>query len=206
MAAVNEFARTLQKYMQKFGLESVDIAHFINSTTNHIDSLLDGTGTVELDTADKIARVFGLRYYEFAHPKQKTPAEDSLPELTKKRIIFRKKTGPHQRTNYQTRALNEKIIVILAGYEKDDEFLSTDILKALRAKFEEAFTTSEVTKRLTSHMTDYVEQTDRKDNSKSGRGRKPYYFKLIKPIPEKLKKETMKELEKAGNVKMRNGK
>jgi len=194
--AVRAFAKKLQLYMQEFGLESVDIAHFANSTTIHIDSLLNGTGTVELETADKIAAVFGLRYYEFAHPDQKMPTKDSLPELTQKRIAYRKQTGPHQRIHYQTRALNNKIIVILADYEKDDEFLSTDIRKALLEKFNEQFSTSEVTKRLSLHMPDYVKQTNRKDNSKGGRGRKPHYFKLINPIPEKVKKEIMKELEK----------
>lgn len=194
MTVLEEFAKILRKYIKKFGLDPIDIAFLSKVNKKTIDAVLAGTGGIELNSVDEISLIFGLRYFEFGNPDFEMPSFDSLPEATKARIAFREKEGPHQDTTYNTVLLNEKIMVVLAEYKKGDEFLAEHIAKGLLETFKESFSTSEVGKRLTESMNEYVTQTTRKDESKRGKGRKPFYFQLNKRVPAKVLKEVREKL------------
>jgi len=191
-----EFAKILEKYMEIFGLEPIDIAFLSKVNRKTIDAVSAGTGGIELDSVDEISRIFGLQYFEFGNPNHPMPSFDSLPEPTKARIAFRKKEGPHEDTTYNTVFLNEKIIVVLAERKKGDEFLAKHIVVKLLETFKEKVSTSEVGTRLGNSLTDYVVKTDRQDTSKKGRGPKPYYYRLVKRISAAVLKEAEEKVGK----------
>lgn len=195
MTVLEEFAKILRKYMKKFGLNPIDIAFLSKVNKKTIDAVLAGTGGIELDSVDEISLIFGLRYFEFGNPDFAMPSFDSLPEATKVRIAFRKKEGPHEDTTYNTVLLNEKIVVVLAEYKNGDEFLAEHIVAKLLETFKEKMSTSEVTTRLSNSLIKYVAQTDKKHESKMGKGRKPFYYRLIKKIPAKVLAEARKKVE-----------
>ncbi|GGC46059.1 hypothetical protein GCM10011386_42930 [Parapedobacter defluvii] len=199
MTVIEELAKILKRYMKKFGLGPIDIAFLSKVNKKTIEAVLAGTGGIELDSVDEISLIFGLRYFEFGNPDFEMPSFDSLPEKTKARIAFRKKEGPHEETSYDQRLLNEKIIVVLAEYNQDGEFLAEHIVTKLLETFKEEVSTSEVTTRLNNPLNEYVIQTDKKDTKKEGKGRKPYYFQLIKKIPIKALAEAERRLRKVKN-------
>jgi len=186
VTVLEEFAKILKKYMKKFCLEPIDIAFLSKVNRKTIDAVLAGTGGIELDSVDEISLIFGLRYFEFGNPDFEIPSFDSLPEATKARIVFRKKEGPHEETSYDQRLLNEKITIVLSSYKKGDEFLAEHIVTNLFETFKEKVTISEVATRLSNSLHEYVVKTDKKDINKEGKGRKPYYYSLIKKIPNKV--------------------
>jgi len=200
MPAVEEFAKILKQYMKKFGLDPIDIAFLSKVNKKTIEAVLAETGGIELDSVDEISLIFGLRYYEFGNPDFEIPSLDSLPEHTKARIAFRKKEGPHEETTYDQRLLNEKIIVVLSEYNKDEEFLAEDISAALNVKFQETVSTSEVTSRLSNYLNAYVVQTDKKDTSKTGKGRKPFYYRVINEVPESVFMENKIKISSSGKT------
>lgn len=196
MRALQELIEILIKYMEIFGLESIDIAYLSKVNRKTIDALLAGTGGIELESVDEISLIFGLRYFQLGNPSFAIPSFDSLPQATKSRIAFRKKVGPHHETNYSTVLLNEKIIIILAEYKKGDEFLAENIVKGLARSFEENFSTSEVGKRLTESMNEYVAKTTKQYTERKERGPKPFYFKLVAKVPAKVSKEAKQKVAK----------
>lgn len=181
-----EYADILERYMRKFGLETIDIAFLAIVNKKTIDAILNKTGGIELDSLEAISQIFGLRYFQLGNPGFKMPSFDSLPEKTKTRIVFREKEGTHKETTYDQRLLNEKITVVLTKYDKGDEFLSKHIATQLFETFKENVSTSEVGKRLVNSLNEYVFQTKKKYNGKESKGRKPYYFQLIKKIPAEV--------------------
>ncbi|WP_143070678.1 hypothetical protein [Flagellimonas taeanensis] len=180
--------------MKKFGLEPLDIAFLAKVNRKTIDAMLAKTGGIELDTLEAISQVLGLRYFQFGDPNFKMPPFDALPEKTKERIAFRKKEGPHNETTYDQRLLNEKITMILAGYDKGEEFLSKHVVTQLFETFKEKVSTSEVGRRLVSSLNAYVLQTKKKYKDNKSKGRKPYYFRLIKKIPAQVLAEAKEKV------------
>jgi len=195
-----EYAKILKKYLQNFGLETIDIAYLIGTKADVLDGIIEGKRGAVLKTLEKISNVFGLRYYEFGNPQHPLPALESLPEVTRARIAYRKKEGPHEKSSYDQRLLNEKIITLLSEYKKGDEFLAEDISAALKVKFRETVSTSEVTSRLSNYLNAFVVQTDKKDTSKTGKGRKPFYYRVINEVPESVFMENKIKISSSGKT------
>ena len=192
---ISEYAQILDIYLNKFGLSTLDIAYLAKVNKKTIDTVLAKSGGIELYTLEAISQVFGLRYFEFGDPSFKIPTFNSLPEHTKIRIAFRKQEGLYHEKSYEKRFLNEKIIVILAKYSKGDEFLSEHIVNQLIEDFKEKENASEVSKRLVNSLNEYILQTKKAYTRKGKRGRKPFYYKIIKGISKKdlaLAKEKIK--------------
>lgn len=200
MGTLKELIEILLKYMEKFGLEPIDVAYLSKVNKKTIETLLAGTGGIELESVDDISLIFGLRYFQFGNPDFEMPSFDSLPEATKARIALRKKEGPHEKTTYSTVLLNEKIVVVLAEYKKGDEFLAEHIVRDLAKSFEENFSTSEVGKRLSESLTDYITKTNRQDKDRTRRGPKPFYFELNKKVPVKAVKEAKEKIAEAAKA------
>lgn len=193
---LEEYANILEKYMRRFGLEPLDIAFLAKVNKKTIDAVLARTGGIELDTLEAISQVLGLRYFQFGDPNFKMPSFNSLPEKTKARVAFRKKEGPHREKTYDQPLLNEKITVILAKYSKGDEFLTQHIVTQVFEEFKEKVSTSEIGKRLVNSLNEYVLQTKKTYENKGKKGRKPYYFRLIKNIPARVLAEAKEKVGK----------
>lgn len=174
----------LQKYMKRFGLESVDIAFLAKSTKSNINSVLESKTSVGLETMESISSIFNLSYYEFGNPNHPMPSLKSLPDKTKQRIIFRKKEGPHIEQTYNSLSINDKITLVLSKYEVDQLFLTEEIIQEIKAAFpEDPINTTLIGDRLKKSFQAYVQKTEKQAASKIGRGRKPYYYKIIASFP-----------------------
>ena len=180
---LDEYAKILERNMRSFSLETLDIAFLAKVNKKTIDAVLARTGGIELYTLEAISQVFGLHYYQFGDPNFIMPTYDALPAKTKTRISFRKKEGAHLEKTYDQCHLNEKITVILAKYNKGDQFLTEHIVTQLFEDFKEEVSTSIVGKRLVNSLNEYILQTKKTYDNKGKRGRKPYFFRLIKKIP-----------------------
>lgn len=179
---IKEYAKILRKYMKAFSLEAIDIAYLAKSVKRTITSVLNNTGSLELETLENIAMSFGLRYYEFGNPKYPTPFFDSLPEKTKQRIAYRKMEGPSKETTYSQSDINKKITIVLATYKIGDEFLAEEIANSILEKYGETYAVSEIIDRFKKTFKEHIEKTNRKDTSREGRGPKPVFYRLVKAV------------------------
>lgn len=177
---LKEFSKILNKYMKKFSLEAIDIAFLANSNKRTIFSVLDNLGSLQLETAEAISKSFGLRYYEFGNPKYPIPSFNSLPEKTKQRVIYRKKEGPAKEITYTSSEINISISKVLATLKVGDEFLAEEIANTIKEKYHLTYSVSEIINRFNNSFKGSVEKTNRKDESRKGRGPKPVYYKLVK--------------------------
>lgn len=92
-----EFGKQVSKYLKKFGLIEADLAYLTKSNSNDIDDIIDGAKTVGLKKAERIANVFGMKYYEFGNPRHNLPAISDLPSRTQETITSRKRKGISER-------------------------------------------------------------------------------------------------------------
>ena len=183
--ALKEFAKTLKKYMIKFGLETIDIAFLAYSTRNNIQSLLDHQGSLELQRMEAIAQAFNLHHYQFSNPDTAIPGLNALPTRTRKRIEFRSKNGTYNPLSRSPSTINEKIIVALSFLKPGDLFLTKDIATRINTIEANSNTTSSlIGDRLTKSFTKYIEKTNSKSEKTTGRGAKPFYYKLASKIPK----------------------
>jgi len=183
---IKEYAKILRKYMQAFSLEPIDIAYLAKSTKKTIVSILEHSGSLELETQEAISQIFNLHYYEFGNPDHPIQAFESLPQKTKDRIAYRKKEGPHKQETYNSLDLNEKITIALSFFKEGDEFLIEELVDMINERCGDTTDTSLIGDRLSKTFKAYILKTNKKGKSKSGRGRRPYYFRLIKVLPKEV--------------------
>jgi len=175
-----EYSKILATYLKIFKLESIDIAYLIKTKKEVIDGLLTNQKSVVLYTLEQIAKIFGLRYFEFGNPYHPIPSSDTLPEKTKQRIAFRKKAGPPLEITYTSSDINNHISDVLSSYDLGDQFLAEEIASKILQAYGQTYTVSEIINRFKSSFSRNIEKTNRKDNSREGRGPKPFYYKLVK--------------------------
>lgn len=193
--ALLEFVKILIKYMNKFGLEAIDIAFLAHSTRINIQNLLDLKGSLELERMESIAQAFELHHYQFSDPKQKIPEYKSLSERTRKRIEYRKQNGPYVPENRNTSTINEKITVALSFLEMGDEFLTEQLVEKINTVDADITTTTSIVgDRLAKSFSKQVENTNRPNLDKKGKGAKPVYFKLLSSISEKQLRDAIEVL------------
>lgn len=177
-----EYSKILAKYLKIFKLESIDIAYLIKTKKEVIDGLLTNQKSVVLYTLEQIAKIFGLRYFEFGNPHHPMPSSDTLPEKTKERIAYRKKEGPSVETTYSSSDINSHINSVLSSYKIGNEFLAEEITSKISQEFGKTYTVSEVINRFKSSFSKNIEKTVKKDTVREGRGPKPFYYKLVKKV------------------------
>jgi hypothetical protein len=180
VVVIAEFAEILRRYMKKFSLEAIDIAYLAKSIKKTISSVLDNTGSIQLETAEAIAQSFGLRYFEFGNPDHPIPSFDSLPEKTKQRIAYRKAEGTPKETTYTQSDINHQINEAITIYKVGDEFLAEDIAISILEEYGETYSVSQIIDRFKKSFKEKIERTERKDTTREGRGPKPVFYKLVK--------------------------
>jgi len=181
--ALNEFVKILLKYMKEFGLETVDIAFLSSTNRTNIDNLINLKGSLELPSMEAIAQSFNLHHYQFSNPIQAIPQYESLPKKTQKRIEYRKKKGPYVPEPKNSLTINDKITIALSFYNKGEYFLTEGIVEIINEI--DADSTSNTTligDRLGKSFSKYVEKTHETYKEKTGKGAKPFFYKIIAEI------------------------
>lgn len=181
--AVSDFVDILLKYMNKFGLEAIDIAFLASTNRTNIENLISLKGNIELSRMEAIAQSFNLHHYQFSNPIQAIPQYESLPQKTQKRIEYRKKKGPYVPEPKNSLTINDKITIALSFYNKGEYFLTEGIVEIINEV--DADSTSNTTligDRLGKSFSKYVEKTDETYKEKTGKGAKPFFYKIIAEI------------------------
>jgi hypothetical protein len=175
-----EYSKILARYLKTFELASIDIAYLVKTKKEVIDGVLKNEKGFVLYTLEQIAKIFGLRYFEFGNPNHPIPSFESLPEKTKKRIEYRKKEGPAIETTYTSRDINNQISDVLLTFKMGDEFLAEEIANGIFLKYGDNYSVSEIINRFKKSFRENIIKTERKEKAKEGRGPKPVYYRLVK--------------------------
>ena len=181
--AVSDFVDILLKYMNKFDLEAIDIAFLASTNRTNIENLISLKGNIELTRMEAIAQSFNLHHYQFSNPIQAIPQYESLPQKTQKRIEYRKKKGPYVPEPKNSLTINDKITIALSFYNKGEYFLTEGIVEIINEV--DADSTSNTTligDRLGKSFSKYVEKTNETYKEKTGKGAKPFFYKIIAEI------------------------
>ncbi|PWG78095.1 helix-turn-helix domain-containing protein [Pararcticibacter amylolyticus] len=126
-----EFASQIQKYLDHFGLKQGDLGKLIGTGATDIRDILSFKRSVGLSRADRIAKVFGLRYYELGNPGHSFPTFNDLPARTRNSIEKREQAEePEIERNVGLRLPDHVQQVLLSG-RLPEEFTSSDILQLL---------------------------------------------------------------------------
>ncbi|WP_088161335.1 hypothetical protein [Sphingobacterium sp. G1-14] len=194
-----EFVLILLRYMEKFGLEAIDIAFLAFTNRINIENLITLKGSLELERMQAIAQAFNMQHYQFSNPKQKMPEFDELPERTQRRIAFRKEKGTYTPESKNSTTINDKIAVALSFLKVNEKFLTEKIAMQINAVDSDTiFTTTLVGDRLAKSFSKYVEKTtekiEEKDGKKKKAGAKPFFYKMKASIPTTELKESIKVL------------
>lgn len=155
-----KFAKKIEGFRLYFKLSQNDMASLMGITHSVYKSLEKGKG-VDLDKIDLIARVYGLRYWEFLNPDLKIVNEGNLPAATRKLVIDRKDTKRNLKGNELH--LPEKVKAVLFSGKLDPEFTASEVYKLLPKKTKEIINSGRVTDALTKGMiSKMIEETGEK--------------------------------------------
>lgn len=176
----SEFGKQLEKYLKSFGLIIPDIARLIKSSTESIDNALNGKKGVVLKTAERIANLFGLRYFEFGNPKFPLPKVNDLPQDTQIAIEQRKKKGNPEIIRNNDLNLGIHVRKVLESKKLASEFASSDILRLLPDEVKNQITSRRITDLLRKgELKAKVEDTGKTIKIEGKRGPKEILFRLI---------------------------
>ncbi|WP_164112363.1 MULTISPECIES: hypothetical protein [Sphingobacterium] len=185
-SSLAEFVHILLKYMEKFGLEAIDIAFLAFTNRINIENLITLKGSLELERMQAIAQAFNMQHYQFSNPKQKMPEFETLPERTKRRITFRKEKGTYTPESKNSTTVNDKIAVALSFLKVDEKFLTEKIANQINmVDSDTVFTTTLVGDRLAKSFSKFVEKTEEKNEENKKVGAKPFFYKVTRGIPGK---------------------
>lgn len=183
--AVVEFVKILHKYMEKFGLEAIDIAFLSESTRINIQNLIDFKGSLEIERMELIANAFNLHHYQFSNPNQVIPEIETIPERTQQRIQHRKVKGPYIPETRKSLTINDKITIFLSFLNINDEFLTKEIVEIINnVDADDSCDASLVGDRLKKSFSSYVEKTTNEPTGKKNAGGKAFFFRIIAKMPE----------------------
>ncbi|MCL8537666.1 helix-turn-helix domain-containing protein [Chryseobacterium gallinarum] len=161
MTENQRFRNIIKKYRESFNLSQNDISMLIGITQSVYKAVENGRGTIDLDKADMIAKVYGLRYWELVHPSRKSIEVEKLPVKTKKLVLARK----HVKRTPKNRELQlpEKINAIFSSGKLPREFTSSDIWSLLPTSVRDQVKTIRITDTLKKgSLRNLVEETGEK--------------------------------------------
>lgn len=88
-----KYRATIKKYRKYFELTQGDLSSLLNIEETRYNGIESGRRVLDIDTADEIAAVYGLRYFEMGQDGQSIPEIEHLPKTTQNVILERKKSG-----------------------------------------------------------------------------------------------------------------
>lgn len=169
MANENQKFRNLIKgYRKHYGLSQDDIAELIGIKQNAYSAMETGRGDIDLDKADRVAKVYGLRHFQMLDPKQKMPLIEDLPQRTRERVLERKIKGKKARNDELE--LPKRIITIFKSGKLREEFTSSNVWDLLPENIKGQIKSTRITDLFKKgDLKDKVEETGEK------RGREKVY-------------------------------
>lgn len=176
---MNEYIQIVKKYMDTFGLYSIDISDLINSTQDSIKGLKNSKNGPTLKTLEAIANIFGLRHYQFGDPLFPIPKLEALPQATIDKINKRAEIGPPTDTQYNKLDLNDKVLSALHNVKDKNKFLPSEVFLLLDDETKTELGKSNRVTGLFSHeLAAYVEKTGEKHKKEGQRGRPEEYYRV----------------------------
>jgi transcriptional regulator with XRE-family HTH domain len=191
-----EYKVRLKQCLLKYKLYEVDIASLTGLTGKKISEILKDPTKTGLNILELIANAFGLRYFQFGDPKFPLPKLAQLPELTKKRIIFRKENGPPSPVEpgkYKILHLNGHLLIVLNKYKITDVFTASEVFNRLPKEIQDLIDgPSKVADRFSDGLSMYVTKTGDTVKTEGKRGPAPAYYRLTQRIPKEKIEEAQK--------------
>lgn len=188
-----EFASRIMDALTIYGLEEGDLGKLIGTNATDIRNIVSLKKTLGIKRANKIASVFGMKYYQFGNPNVKLPAKDKLPKSTILAIEERINKGPS--TVEIDKELNLPIhtIEVLSTLDILSEFTPKSIYEKLPEDIKSKVESNRITVLFkTGSLRNYVEYTNKKKGNS-------HVFKFISAESKKLMEEALKKSKEKGN-------
>lgn len=128
-SASAQFGEQIKTYLKRFKLYPEDIAYALKTNAESIVKIINGDKSVYLETVEKIADIFGVKYYQMADPEFPLPSKKNLPENTKTLIEERKASGEPKK--YGDHDLNQELDKIFRGNFLEIPRTTTEIANEL---------------------------------------------------------------------------
>ena len=172
----NRVRHLIKKYRVHFKLSQPDLVKLTDIRQSTYRGMEEGTSIVDLERINKIAKVYGLKLWEFINPEQEIPDFEYLAAKTKKLILAK---GTNKNTvKYSNIQLPKNIEIVLNSGKLPKEFTPTDIWELLPPAIRDKIASIRVTDSLKKgSLSKKIEYTGKK------RGHQKLY-KLIKDKPE----------------------
>ncbi|AIM36088.1 hypothetical protein KO02_04815 [Sphingobacterium sp. ML3W] len=189
---LKNFIKTLNLYMDKFELYSMDVSKLAGSTRDIIKDLDKSKTGLSHKTLSAIGSVFNLKLYQFLDPKYPIKSYEDLPIETKNKIEWRKRVGqPQPEVTYSKIYLKNEILKAISKVKDSNKFLPNEVFSNLATNLQiHLGSSSRVTSSLNSDLKEYVKKTGvtkakvtLKDGKKEA-GRSEEYYRLLKELPK----------------------
>ncbi len=192
----DEFASRISEAMTFYGLEEGDIGKLIGTNATDIRNIVNLEKTLGLKRANKIASVFGMKYYQFGNPKTKFLAKDRLPKRTISAINERIKSGPSTGKIDTELNLPMHTMEVLSKFELLSEFTPKSIHEKLPEDIKSKVESNRITVLFkTGSLRNFVQYADKKDGTN-------HVYRFISAEAKKTMEEVLKKLkEKEDNSK-----
>lgn len=158
-----EFSARIIAALTFYGLEAGDLGKLTGVSATAINDITENKRSLGLKRADKIAQVFGLRYFELANSKLKFKAIRQLPVRTQKVIQERKEKGPSNHERNTDLDLPKNTLEVLSKLPATAEFTANEIYDLLPTEIKSLITPNRVTTLFKKgSLKKYVVYADRK--------------------------------------------
>lgn len=174
-----EFGTQLMKYLKHFNLSAAYLPGLSKLSTQSVDKILVGEKGIVLKSAEDIANVFGLRYFEFANPKHPLPKFEDLPIATVEAIEKSSKTGTTKITRKKGLHLPKHVKEALNHKHLAPEFTSADVMELLPKSIKEQIKSIHITNLFNNdEFKTLVEDTGKKKKTEGKRGPSQIIYRL----------------------------
>ena len=162
-----EFANRIKDALESYGLEEGDLGKQVGTNATDIKKIMNLERTVGLKRADRIAAVFGMRYFEFGNPSVEFLPKEKLPRRTVEAINERLLKGPSDIEINTELDLPLQTMKVLSNYSATSEFTPNDIHDQLPADVKSQIGPNRITVLFkVGSLKKYVEFTNKKENKR----------------------------------------
>lgn len=183
-----EYGLRVSNALEFYGLSTTDLAHLIDASSANINDIIKGKVGLSISKMIDIAKVFGMKYYDFANPKVSLLDSSTLPSSTQKKIKERDQKGFLKRDNRNLLATElDKLIGINGGVLKTPK-TSKQLLALMSIKVRNR-NSSEITNLLNKEpRKSYILKLDHKYGRQSIFIHKDYLLQYSKMTHEEIMK------------------
>ncbi|WP_104381358.1 helix-turn-helix domain-containing protein [Sphingobacterium sp. HMA12] len=186
-----EFGKQAKKFRLHFGLSQIEAANLSEMSPSEYSDLENGTTNYNVEKLQTVSSIYGLLYYQMGNPNCKLPNHSKLPEVTKAKINSRDKPLKV----YNERFIVEHLTIVFGNMSEKSEFLIKDISNKIIEQFGVSYDNEEISGTISKNFAGSIAKTDKKQIDKKGRGAKPFYFMLIKSLPNDIVQKAIQTIE-----------